>query len=524
MVDITATPGAGRLDTFVLYVRLVRVTIQTTLYVDSNAVGSGSGLTWADALPNLSAALAKVRTGDIIYVASDHSVTHPSGTFTYNFPTALMQDPSGPFGLLTQRDLAFDPLHIISADKTSGEPPTVFQRGAFEGHASPPSGSFAYIYFGFGQQASNTLGPVCIYGMDFISDRYFSIAEDKRYAFWFYDCSFYYYYYTYTGDSVWFEKCTFRSPFTTTFIIPTVDVTPNQGGGPTLTMIDCEVLADATSTGYAVIGGNQADANILVDGLDSSTIGPTSTPMGMAYGEDHAQQVSVTNMLMPNGWEEDTQIRLPINTPPWMDAMNFSYSQRAHNRIELYNVGSKSSSANVQMMPSMCGGVFSDETTVHTGTWNGTNKYSIKLVAIPNHKARAQTGYPMTYAHIEFLSAANPTVTIKLTSDFVLTDQNCWASIRSNDATKGSLARFVRSRNPNYFLGSGTGLTAGSGWTNPKTYQYEITLSVTGSQAGAHRATVYLSPAPVDTDRGLNDGVDSVNTYIVYIDPNVILS
>ncbi|NIT12765.1 MAG: hypothetical protein GTN99_00505, partial [Candidatus Dadabacteria bacterium] len=81
-------------------------------YVDSNATGANNGTSWTDAWTTITSAPGGISAGDRVFVASDHSESQAS-LMSLSWP-----------GTVASLN------HIISADSTSGTPPTTQTSGA----------------------------------------------------------------------------------------------------------------------------------------------------------------------------------------------------------------------------------------------------------------------------------------------------------------------------------------------------------------------------------------------------------
>jgi len=82
------------------------------IYVDSNAVGVADGTSWTDAYTTVAGAAGADSAGDTIWVASDHS-ENTAANVSWAWAGTIAS-----------------PVRVISADKTSGSPPTTHTRGA----------------------------------------------------------------------------------------------------------------------------------------------------------------------------------------------------------------------------------------------------------------------------------------------------------------------------------------------------------------------------------------------------------
>ena len=91
----------------------------TDYYVDDDGDNS-DGLTWAKAFTSLAGAVG-ASPGDRVFISSDHVETASGSSLTIEFAN-------------TNSGTA--PICIISADKTSGEPPSTFQTMAAGGETS----------------------------------------------------------------------------------------------------------------------------------------------------------------------------------------------------------------------------------------------------------------------------------------------------------------------------------------------------------------------------------------------------
>lgn len=118
-------------------------------YVYSGAGGTASGADWTNAYLTISAAIVASTNADTIYVASDHSES-TGAAISWGFPSSAG-------------------LRVISADRTSGTPPTTLAVGAT---ATPGAVAAALTVTGFGY----------IYGVSLLGATGSSNSNDLNFA------------------------------------------------------------------------------------------------------------------------------------------------------------------------------------------------------------------------------------------------------------------------------------------------------------------------------------------------------
>lgn len=429
-------------------------------YIDSNASGADDGTTWADAYPDIDTAIQSKAAGDIFYVASNHDFDNGGTSITYNWPASSHLNPC-----------------MLISSSTAAEPPTTFTRGAKES----TSASNADVIFGSGQD-----GSAVFIGFDFESNDTFSLSSDM--VVYFFDCKFQFVgasasaEWTISGDP-YFENCD--------FVFDHASQGFNLVGGGQSHFIEC--ATSGTSITGSLFGAGSGSASCVVRGLDLSTGFATTAAM---VGIPTATGTPVNDFYFAG-------VKLPTS---WTGDFTSGTNLRGLHKYEFWNIDSGNTIYKFHLFRGE-GEAAEETTTVHTGTYDGTNKYSIKLDCIDTGTQEG-AGQPMWFHVTEMWADANQTFTVRLTSDSTLTDRQFWIEVEAPDSTNGALSKFFRSRNANYFL-AGTTLTSGSGWTSAKTNQYQAAVTVSGCQAGVHRVTAYL--------------VDDAATT-VYIDPEVSVS
>lgn len=154
------------------------------------------------------------------------------------------------------------------------------------------------------------------------------------------------------------------------------------------------------------------------------------------------------------------------------------------------------------------GQIESDTAVVRSATYDGTNKYSAKLVT-----AKGNTvvwSRPLRFKLTEIYCTANPTLKMhyNLDSTNIIQNNELWFEIEYPDVTTGALGKIDTSSRPANILitAANQGSSEGDpgGWTesfaNPQARSKSVTIS--GGQAGVHtvwaclakEATVYVCP------------------------------
>ncbi|RLC11488.1 MAG: hypothetical protein DRI24_18730 [Deltaproteobacteria bacterium] len=152
-----------------------------------------------------------------------------------------------------------------------------------------------------------------------------------------------------------------------------------------------------------------------------------------------------------------------------------------------------------------CGHIAHETTIVRDATFDGTNKFSVKLTA----NASADYYFPLRHKLVstkeDWADAGSDTVTIYFTSDSVLDDSEIWFEMDTpSQSTSWSCIKLFNTRLDD--LSTPTSYADGQGsWTSGKTYTYKAEISLANTEEGV--GNIYVCVA------------DSTNP--VYVCPNV---
>lgn len=145
------------------------------------------------------------------------------------------------------------------------------------------------------------------------------------------------------------------------------------------------------------------------------------------------------------------------------------------------------------------GDITQETTVVRTAKYDGTNKYSMKMIT----NANADFHTPLRFKLAEIWCAANPTLTIECTHDAQGTeaggnfgDDEFWIEIEYPDSTVPAYRKWDRTSRM-ATLGSSVIRSAGTSgdWTNGKTDFDKVEETISGGGAGIHTVWACLAPA-----------------------------
>lgn len=429
----------------------------TTYYVDS-AAGSNTAPydTWAKAALALATIDAIDVAGDTIYVASTHSETTAANT-TYAFAGT-----------------ATSPTRLISADKTSGAPPTTLATGATWSSTTASSLTF-----------NSSTGFYC-YGLTFNVGTGASAAN-----------------FTLSGNN-YFESCSIRLGTTTSASIAFGVSTINN----------CSVK-------FANVGQLVSGAGAKINGLTLLAGGTSPTAMfGTNSGPMVIRDADLTNASTSlNIWTASsvtgvTSKAINCKLPPSWAGLLTSGSPGANTVLELINVDSTATNYNVRRKTQF-GEVFTETTIVRTGGASDlVTPVSSKMVST----ATAGT-FPLTALVTADMVIWNDqtgsarTATVEFVHDSVtaLKDDEIWIEIEylgSSSTPLGTIARDAKAD----VLATGANQTSSAvtwtttGLVNPNKQSASVTF--TPQMKGFVYARIYLCKA----------------SYTVYVDPTITLS
>lgn len=419
-------------------------------YVDSNAAGAGTGADWANAYPDTTAAENEA-AGVTLYIASDHVETNASAVVWANATAA-------------------QPIKIISSDKTSGEPPTTYQRGA---KVEMVGGDL------------NQAGEVDWKGVDFRTTSSFRFTGQHNFD----DCSHHIdstssarNFNVSLGNQVLeFYNCVFRfGNAVQGFYL---------GGGGRVRLVGCSAHASSVSINglYSLV--TNRGGSMFIDSCDWTNFGSNfnlvSTPgLPSNDADGNASGIYGNRILMPVGAgvaeSAITQRGFEIRVRG-IGTGNDKYGLHDES-----NLGKIVHSTAVYRS----GGAQYDPSATPTDF-----QYSVEL-SPTSHTSVALN--PLWFDLLQRRLSADPTITVYLVYDrgSAFTDNEVWLEVERPRSGADVVTDIISSRNANP-LATGTALaTSTETWTHPafsNEIKSQIVLPITGGAEGIHRARLCVA-------------------------------
>lgn len=438
-------------------------------FVYDSAAGDNSGQPdWANAAPTLATVDGAAAAGDTIFVASDHSET--GATINLDFANSTLANP----------------IKIISADRTSGSPPTTYQNMVGGGGSINPSDAAADL---------NIDGNIVVYGLSFDVNDKTSFGLTNQYMY-FEDCVI-----DVASDTIGLSNDEFSIEFENCNFITTGN--PIQIGNQGLRKyIDCDFSSAAAAGIFSM--GTFNGATVLIEDCDLTEEEFIFTGLG---GDDC--QVLVRKCSL-----NAATIANPANSPTVVHPdtwMLIESSQAGNNTVPV---------PGLNKFIGYRGEIEHDAAEFRTGgASNGETPYSWKMTCNTNTVSRhtALKTPPIT----GWKAASSETLTVYVAHDAVgdggagdLQNDECWLEISSPDETDVTTAqgKFQTTKPTTVLAAVGDLVNEGSDqWQDtPTTYQ-QITATINTSLAEA---------GPIVVRVCLATGASS----IVWVDPKLHFS
>lgn len=423
------------------------------MYVDDGGSNTAPYDTWAKAAVKLATALAAQAAGETVYIGSDHVETEGA-----NLTLACTNGTSA------------SPIKVISADRTSGEPPATYQN-MVDGGGSVNSGATFDIVF---------TGSAIHVGLFFTNGDDITMSDA--------DCD------------LFFEDCKIRLNNLLTF------------GGLGDQLISWRNVA-LVCTGPVYLRNTGArfvwsGGSLSFDG--GSINGGLLNPIGRG-GIAVIEDVDLSGLVAG-----DYLIKTPNNVTHQIlfkrcklnAALAGVLSAAIAGAGVVVKVHSCSSSDIIYQLEEQYfeGALYSDTSTYRNSaaTYDGTNEYSIKMVSSAN---AIEWVKPLRFKLAEIWCSANPTLAVELNIDnVVLQNDEFWIEIEYPDDTIGAYGKIDRTSKPTNVLTAPANLTTSAvAWTEAFGTEkpQKISETIAGGQAGIHTVwaclakpstTVYVCP------------------------------
>ncbi len=229
----------------------------TDYYVDSAGSDTSTYDTWAKAANSIATVDSLAVAGDRIFVASSHSETST--------------------GILTFANTHANPVLIISADKTSGEPPTTYTRGASIDSAA----------------SARLVGSFQAYGIDFTND-WLDMTQSLRSLKYFYDC-------TVQGKRIWFTNIDCSHVIFDSCTVKVTETSAQWGflvGSGVVEFLNCDIQGTGTTPKLFKIITIDEFHNVKMTGCDLSDWDVIFT----GSSSPNLVRCHIANCQMKSGW------------------------------------------------------------------------------------------------------------------------------------------------------------------------------------------------------------------------------
>ncbi|MEA3478426.1 MAG: hypothetical protein U9R60_09625 [Bacteroidota bacterium] len=424
-------------------------------YVDDGGDNT-TGATWATAYNTLVSGLAATSAGDTVYIGSDHS-EQLSGNTTY-----------------TGAGTAASPVNIISADRTSGEPPTIFETMTTGG--GKIDGKTAGFY------DINFAGTNIWNGLKFIA-----------------------------GDDINFININAVNIFYNILFVVDDNMIINAGNSTDVGVQFYNVDYQLATTGYIDISGPfvwKGGTFSFNGGSTTHLLKSTKYKVNMwEIADVDFQDLDASDTFMYLSSDSASHIKIKrCKIPAALGTLFLSANTIDNIDVKFHSV----SSANIiyQFQENYFTGQINEDTAIYfNATYNGTNGYSAKMATNSN---AIEWSRPLRFKLAEVWAAANPTLAVELVLDSAtaLNNDDFWLEIEYPDSTTGALGKIDKSSRMTDILDTPAALTASSvSWTGTSGFTNEqkrkITETLTNGQAGIHTIwavlakpsiTIYVDP------------------------------
>ncbi len=329
------------------------------------------------------------------------------------------------------------------------------------------------------------------HGITFRSQNSMTVGTSA--VFRFYDCTFFIdstngaHFMSMGRDNTlhYFEKCQFR--------FGNVGQHIETGSSGHFEFVDCSLHPSSTAIEHLLQCDQTRGGTVRINGFDLSGADATGTfdmieRTGQSLNVAPGHRLWATGVRLPalGGW-----IRTSLET----SSENFNFwASGTGTGVE--NIYSKSLYAETT----------NDSTTYLDGEYLDGSSYSLKVDSV----AETSPGFRAGIIDLgPIVTAANPTLTVEITTDSTLDDQKLWLEVMY-PASGSTMRHLLTTRPAGYGLGTAGSLTTSSAsWTSAKTNKYSLSITVSGGQAGVHDVIVKFAPGAAQT---------------IYVDPKVTVT
>ena len=444
----------------------------TDRYVDSAALGANNGTSWANAWTSLRSALAPSVAGDRVFVASGHyELEAVSGSFNWSAGSSI-----------------HNPIQIISADKTSGAPPTTYQKGATFQTTTvqlTPCTSGCPFYKGMKFIAGNGASAVNFVAQTSTGTGFYrAVFDDCDLQLGSSDAGARFYLSQHSGEGPFYKNTRFKfgnagqrmewGNFSTGGFLRV------EGGG-----ID---PAGASPTILLSYSGMQ-NAKIEFDGFDASHLATSAALLAFMSGE--ARRATFANVKLPPSWS-GSPVATISKPASWVSLFNCDGANTNYKLWHKSTYGEVRDETTLVKTGGASDGVTPIAWQMAGASWVGYP--SGALQSPPIAKWNETTGTPIT-------------VTVDVLHDSVtaLTDQDMWLEVTYLSESGSPLGVWTDNRKGMTAAASAHPASSETwnttGMTNPNKQKLEVTFTpqqkgfiVARAHLGVAAKTVYVDP------------------------------